>query len=62
MGGGRVNDAYVIMLVNGWKIVTSDGSFLYNLHKGDPAVRVVTHGKTYTIPTTSIVCVQEADE
>ena len=57
-----MTDAYVITLVNGWTVVTPDGSFLYNLHSGDPAIRVVTHGKAYTIPTRSIVCVQEADE
>ena len=57
-----MTDAYVITLVNGWTVVSSDGSFLYNLHNGDPAIRVVTHGKVYHIPKTSIVCVQEADE
>ena len=54
--------AYVITLVNGWTVVTSDGAFLYGVHRGDPAEAVPASGKTYHIPTRSIVCVQEAEE
>ena len=54
--------AYIITLVNGWTVVSSDGAFLYGVHSGEPAVTVRAQTRTYHIPTASIVCVQEADE
>lgn len=53
---------YIITLVNGWTVVTPDRGFLRDMHKGCPTVTVTGNSRTYHIPTTSIVCVQEADE
>ena len=53
---------YIITLVNGWTVVTPDRGFVRDIHKGCPAVTVSGSSRTYHIPTTSIVCVQEADE
>ena len=53
---------YIITLVNGWTVVTSDRRFLRDMDLGYPLVTVTGNSRTYHIPTTSIVCVQEADE
>lgn len=53
---------YIITLVNGWTVVTSDKRFLRDMDRGCPAVTVSGSSRTYHIPTSSIVCVQEADE
>ena len=53
---------YIITLVNGRTVVTSDRRFLREMDDGFPFVTVTGNSRTYHIPTTSIVCVQEADE
>lgn len=53
---------YIITLINGWTVVTSDRRFLREMDDGFPFVTVTGNSRTYHIPTTSIVCVQEADE
>ena len=52
----------VITLSNGWTVVTTDGSVLRQLYKGDRVVEAKTPAKTYHIPVGSVVCVQEAEE
>ena len=54
--------AYIITLINGWTVVTSDNRFLREMDDGFPFVTVTGNSCTYHIPTSSIVCVQEADE
>lgn len=54
--------AYIITLVNGWTVVTPDRQFLRDMDRGYPIVTVTGNSRTYHIPTSSIVCVQEADE
>ena len=53
---------FVITLVNGWTVVTPDRGFLRDIDRGYHIVTVRGNSRTYHIPTTSIVCVQEADE
>ena len=53
---------FIITLVNGWTVVTSDRRFLREMDDGFPLVTVTGNSRTYHIPTSSIVCVQEADE
>lgn len=50
---------YVITLTNGWTVLTSSGSFLRALYRGDSIVEVPALKRTYHIPAGSIVCVQE---
>lgn len=52
---------YVITLANGWTVLTSSGSFLRALYRGDPIVEVDTPKKVYHLPAGSIVCVQEEE-
>ncbi len=51
--------SYIVVLTNGWQVLSDDPTFLDDFCNGEPTLTVRTNNRTYHVNRDRIVCIQE---
>jgi hypothetical protein len=51
--------SYIVVLTNGWQVLSDDPTFLDDLCNGEPTLTVRTNNRTYHVNRDRVVCIQE---